>query len=432
MANEDPLGLAVESDGRTVTLPEHVRKLRTLYLRTGPRDLTGGAVPDKDGVYGVVGEYVDPDVGYVMVMGLIDGRSRFLTPGPTALGGDVPHDAATAKAAVNLVESVASARGAFTGNQGLWSPQVGQARFTLLTLDGRRTFDTTLEIRSREDPSQASVEEAFWQLSRALTDRMDFQEHVSAGGAPEEFVPAADTAESVWEEARQMLDEGRHRDAEFRLGLLVEAKPEDPRLYHLRGIARTGLGRQQAALESFDESIRLDPEVPGVHANRGWALLLLERPREGLAAFKTAHRLGSTDCTVRSGMGNALYRLGRYEDSAAAYREALACDPEVASFYGELGRSLATGGDYEGAIGPLEEALRRVPEDVIYRYLLALTFANVGRDDEALAQIDRALFLEPQWRELHELRSDLLATLGRHAEAAEAAARAKAATPMGQ
>lgn len=121
-------------------------------------------------------------------------------------------------------------------------------------------------------------------------------------------------------------------------------------------------GDAQAALDRFDEAIRLDARQPDFHSNRG----------------------------------NALLALGREDEAVAAYEEALRLDPGHADANYNLGGRLAKAGRWEDARRCYDASVRAFPSRAWSWYRLGLVCEQLGRTAEARSCVERALEIDPQ------------------------------------
>ncbi len=106
---------------------------------------------------------------------------------------------------------------------------------------------------------------------------------------------------------------------------------EQPRLAEARvnrGSILHELGRSVAALEDYDEAVRLKPELAGAHGNRGTLLLTLARPDEALASIERALAIEPRNAEMLAQRGAAFTALRRHEDASRAFAQALAIDPD--------------------------------------------------------------------------------------------------------
>jgi tetratricopeptide (TPR) repeat protein len=88
-----------------------------------------------------------------------------------------------------------------------------------------------------------------------------------------------------------------------------------------------GWNRNQEALSSFNEAIRLDPQSALAYNGKGIALQELIQYQEALSAFDEAIRLAPQDSSLHFNKGNLLYDRGQYKEAVQEYDIALRLNP---------------------------------------------------------------------------------------------------------
>lgn len=101
-------------------------------------------------------------------------------------------------------------------------------------------------------------------------------------------------------------------------------------------------GDCKAAIEHYDEAVRLKPDFVEAYNNRGGAKADLGCFEGALADYDEAIRLKPDLAEAYFGRGNAKQNLHRFEDALADYDEAIRIKPDLAGAY--LGRDIAKKG----------------------------------------------------------------------------------------
>jgi tetratricopeptide (TPR) repeat protein len=154
----------------------------------------------------------------------------------------------------------------------------------------------------------------------------------------------------------------RYEEAEPIYTELIEATPDDWRLYFSRGAARERLGRWPDAESDFRRALEISPEQPEVMNYLGYSWIDRgEHLQEGLAMIQRAVELRPHSGAIIDSLGWAYYRLG----------------------------------DYAQALEHLEHAVELEPADPTLNDHLGDVYWRLGRRIEARFQWQRALTLEP-------------------------------------
>ena len=141
--------------------------------------------------------------------------------------------------------------------------------------------------------------------------------------------------------------------------------PDEVRAYTLwqQGYRLHVMGRYEAAIERFRESIAIQPTAEG-HTYLGWSLSMLGQVEEALAECKKAIPLDPDYGNPYNDIGAYLIELGRPEEAIAWLEKAIAakryCCYQFPHF--NLGRVRFLQGDLGAARRSFEEALRHEPD----------------------------------------------------------------------
>jgi tetratricopeptide (TPR) repeat protein len=150
-------------------------------------------------------------------------------------------------------------------------------------------------------------------------------------------------------------------------------------------VAQNGLGswygrqgKDDAALECFEEAIRLKPDYAMAHDN----------------------------------LGLAWERRGDLARARASFARAVDEHPTYADAHANLGRVLAKTGDLAGGIAHLREAVRLRPALTEAHFDLAVALTQTGQLAEAAEQLRRVTILAPERADAHDRLARLLYRLG--------------------
>ena len=116
------------------------------------------------------------------------------------------------------------------------------------------------------------------------------------------------------------------------------------------GNALWELGRDEEAIEAYQQSIILNPGYAYPYNGLGNALHNLGRNEEAVDAYRQSIRVNPTYTSPYNGLGNALIYLGQDEKAIEVFRQALALDHELANPYYGMGIAFTCLGNYEKAI----------------------------------------------------------------------------------
>jgi type IV pilus assembly protein PilF len=151
--------------------------------------------------------------------------------------------------------------------------------------------------------------------------------------------------------AAAYLGRNQPTDALDQVKQALQAKPDNPAAYGLRGLIYASLGDNEKADESFRRAQQLAPHDPDLMHNYGWTLCQQRRYDEADAQFKRAiaepsYRSASRTMLVE---GICQARAGKGQDAERTLSRAYELDPANPTIAVNLGEVLYRNGQYERA-----------------------------------------------------------------------------------
>lgn len=162
--------------------------------------------------------------------------------------------------------------------------------------------------------------------------------------------------------AATLEEEGRLEDAAAAYALLLQEQPDD-------SVVRIGYGRVllklkqfQAALEQFQEAVRLAPDDALTHQLLGTMLSEMGNYDEAVPELKRAVELEPENGDAQYALGHSYSRQGKFADAEVAFAAAIRLKPEESQYRYDLGNALLMQSKFVESIGALREALRLRPD----------------------------------------------------------------------
>jgi tetratricopeptide (TPR) repeat protein/uncharacterized protein (AIM24 family) len=122
--------------------------------------------------------------------------------------------------------------------------------------------------------------------------------------------------------AREMVTDGRFREAEVEVLRALAVVPTDARALHVLALIRFKLGHLEEARGTYREIATISPNDATAHLNLGLLALKLERVEEAIPDLESATQLAPSDRRAWSYLGFALSRRGDRGAAASAFRRA--------------------------------------------------------------------------------------------------------------
>jgi tetratricopeptide (TPR) repeat protein len=219
--------------------------------------------------------------------------------------------------------------------------------------------------------------------------------------------------------ARERFAARDYRGAALLFASAIDAGQGYADAHHMLGICHAMTEAREAALQSFDEAIRLNPRYVEAHLNRSIVLSDLGRSAEATAALTKAQELGAPDASgfpamVANRLANMHAELARaYRDARgqrqaiAQYREALVIRPAFADLRLELARVLLDAGEPASAADELDVILRTRPDWLDAMLLRGLAAYLAGHLEQAGSLWNRAAEQSPDDPRVETYRSML-------------------------
>ncbi len=140
--------------------------------------------------------------------------------------------------------------------------------------------------------------------------------------------------------ARAQLEKRDAAGAVATCDRLVALEPQNPESWLLLGNARQLCADHSAALDSYEQALRLQPTLAPALNNMAHSLRLLRRPNEALAALARALALNADYALAWNNRGLALLDLGRAAEALACFDAALARAPRFPEALSNRGSTL--------------------------------------------------------------------------------------------
>lgn len=167
--------------------------------------------------------------------------------------------------------------------------------------------------------------------------------------------------------------------------------PNEGRLYLVRGILYTQLGKFDEAAEDFGTANRLDPKLSVLGAVQGLAASQQHKSVEALTAFRAAARAHPKDALTQYLLAEALSLEGPHQGSSdyaeeiAAAKRACDLDPSMVAAHDLLATIYLRNGYTSLAIKQSNAALAVNPKDQQAIYHLVLGLRKTGEKDRISA-----------------------------------------------
>jgi predicted O-linked N-acetylglucosamine transferase (SPINDLY family) len=182
---------------------------------------------------------------------------------------------------------------------------------------------------------------------------------------------------------------------------LARQYPDVAFLENMLGNANMGLGRLNAAIESYVRALRLRPDIAETHGNLGKVLSQMGRQQEAISCFRNAVRIKPGYADAHYSLGVAFAMAGHNEEAIAAYQKAIGIRPDFAEAFDNLGIALREMERFDEAIACFKQELQLRPGNAATHVQLGIALRKAGRIPESNTTFAAALALQPTLADTH-------------------------------
>ena len=183
------------------------------------------------------------------------------------------------------------------------------------------------------------------------------------------------------------------------------------------GSALAAQGKWNAAIQHFQQSLRISPDVSATEANLGVALVNTGQRAEAIPHFQRALQLDSENANAHCNFADALASEGKNNEAIRHFEQALKFQPNYPEADYGLGLALAREGKWDDARGHYERAMHTQLDAADTRYISGVALATQKQWFEASQLYEAALQLKPNFAEAHYRLGIALDAQGKSAEA---------------
>jgi len=141
------------------------------------------------------------------------------------------------------------------------------------------------------------------------------------------------------------------------------SEPDNADVWFNQGLAYSGLGQHEQALEAEQKSARIDPNRASIWINIGNSYLSLNRYAESEVASRKALDLDSNLAIAWNNLGAALAGEGKHDEAMADYQHAIAIDPNYATAWENVGNQYYRRKQYPEALDAYQRTLTLDPSN---------------------------------------------------------------------
>lgn len=255
-----------------------------------------------------------------------------------------------------------------------------------------------------------------------------------------------DKLDQLFQEAQDLLDEGKYTESIQLINQMIEINPDDYQNYFNKALALYYQNNYTEAEATFQKAIDIkpdfdqamafkalcmtpedaliylnqelesQPELIELYFMKGVTLSELEKHSEAIETYQEGLQYGLTREDIIKPVAENYYAQENYTESKKLYTEILENNPEDPVSWVMLAESEASLKEYTSALSHIEKAIRLDPElDVAYFTKGNLLYTQ-DQLEEALKNYIQAYQLDPSYEQAHTAIMTLLKELNREEE----------------
>jgi tetratricopeptide (TPR) repeat protein len=165
--------------------------------------------------------------------------------------------------------------------------------------------------------------------------------------------------------------------------------------YINRGLAYEKMGRQNKALEDYNEAVAMSPSYIYAYNNRGWALGKMGQLDKAIEDFDKSIELEPSNYNAYNGRGMMYEKKGEVNKAIEDYNKAITVNPSSPVTYFNLGILYGKTGSYDKAIKYFDKSIALNPKNADYYSNRGVTYYLSGQFGRALEDFSKAIALDP-------------------------------------
>ncbi len=243
--------------------------------------------------------------------------------------------------------------------------------------------------------------------------RLSAKSEVDVGVTPPpQKVATAPKADDFFIQGVDKQEKGDKQAAIDNYNQAIKINPNYAEAYNNRGNVRNDLGDKQAAIDDYNQAIKINPNDALAYNNRGLVREDLGDKQGAIDDYNQAIKMNPNLAGAYYNRGFARYDLGDKQAAIQDYNQALKINPNHAQAYINRGIARYDSGDKQGAIADYNQAIKINPNDDYAYYNRGNARSNLGDKQAAINDYNQALKINPNYAQAYNNRGIARSALG--------------------
>lgn len=196
-------------------------------------------------------------------------------------------------------------------------------------------------------------------------------------------------------------------------------------IYNNRGAALAAEGKNEEALDDFNNVLKLKPRYPNGHQNRGITLQKLNKYEEAIIDFSEEIKINPKNMAAYNNRGNCYKALNKYKEAIDDYNSILKINPNNLDAIYSRGESYGRSGNLKQTIADFNTVIAAKPDYAEAYSNRGIAYSLSGKTEQALEDFKKAIELKPNAYNTYLNRAVALKSIGKYKEALADAMYAK-------
>jgi predicted O-linked N-acetylglucosamine transferase (SPINDLY family) len=203
------------------------------------------------------------------------------------------------------------------------------------------------------------------------------------------------------QELINLYNQGQFEKVLEKVKPLISLFPKAINLHNIHGASNAALQRYDAAIDSYNQAIKIKPDYAEAYNNLGIALKDTGDFNAAIDSYKRAIKIKPDYADAYYNMGNALKGKGEFNAAIDSYKQAIKIKPDYAEAYYNMGIALQDKGELDASIDSHKQAIKIKPDYAEAHNNMGAALTEKGELDAAIDSYKQAIKIKPDYAEAY-------------------------------
>ncbi|NEQ41712.1 MAG: tetratricopeptide repeat protein [Okeania sp. SIO3I5] len=224
-------------------------------------------------------------------------------------------------------------------------------------------------------------------------------------------------AEAMYEQGKELAKQGKQQAAIASYTEALKLNPKNASLYYQRGNSYYSQKAYEKAIKDYTAGIQIKPNYNDAYYQRALVYYELDDNEKAITDLTHALRINPDYTKAYDKRGLIYSEIGDYKNAIQDYSQSIRLNPQDSNTYINRGIARAMIGDRVGAISDYTQAIKLNPNDVQAYYYRGKSRFEMADYQGTIADYDRVLELKPDDADAYTNRCSAYLNLANHPSA---------------